>query len=65
MGLSYDPPTRIAKGKRKGTTGFEPVTRGSAIHCSATELCTHLLLMTVERPYDRLQILLCGRDGQR
>ena len=26
---------------KKGTTGFEPVTRGSAIHCSATELCTH------------------------
>ena len=24
----------------KGTTGFEPVTAGSAIPCSTTELCT-------------------------
>ena len=29
--------------QQKGTTGFEPVTRGSAIHCSATELCTRVI----------------------
>ena len=28
--------------KKKGTTGFEPVTAGSAIPCSATELSTQL-----------------------
>ena len=29
----------------KGTTGFEPVTAGSAIPCSTTELCTLLVLV--------------------
>ena len=38
-------PLRLRTGEiaKKGTTGFEPVTRGSAIHCSATELCTRML----------------------
>ena len=41
--LPYPPPFPE---KIKGTTGFEPVTTGTAVLCSTTELCA-LLITTI------------------
>ena len=37
------------KKKIEGTTGFEPVTSGSAIPCSAAELRTHLEMLNIKK----------------